>query len=244
MQPWPALITDSPGDLEVHMQRGADFHRLAHQHTLELDPQILASTIHDETLADWWQTYLAHPPPDLPATSRYAEVVVAAPLGRYSLLAKFDLLAVEPGERLVIVDWKTVLKPPTRTILAGRLQTRTYRYLCAETGATFNNGQRPRPEQIEMVYWFAADNGATQCFPYDADQHGTNRDYLTSLIAEITSRQESIWPLTTEERLCRLCNYRSLCERGVKAGFLEELDDTPESIDPEIDLELIAEIAF
>jgi hypothetical protein len=244
MQPWPALITDSPGDLEQHMQRGADFHRLAHQHNLGLDPQALANTIHDETLARWWHIYLAHPPSGLPVTSHYAEVVVAAPLRGYRLLAKFDLLAVEPGERLVVVDWKTVLKPPSRAILAKRMQSRTYRYLCVETGATFNRGQRPRPEQVEMVYWFAADNGATQHFPYEAHQHSADHDYLSNLIAEITARQESIWPLTTDERLCRFCNYRSLCERGVKAGLLEELDDDPEPIEPEIDLEQVAEIAF
>ncbi len=249
MQPWPALITEPPVESEQHLQRGADFHRLARQHTLGLEPERLAATIHDETLARWWQTYLACPPPDLPAALRRAEVTVAAPVAGFRLVARFDLLAAEPGVRFVVVDWKTSLRRPSRATLARRLQTRVYRYLAVEAGAGYNNGQHPRPEQVEMVYWFAGFGGATERFPYDADQHAADGAWLTSLIAEIVARQEEIWPLTPDERQCRFCNYRSLCERGVKPGFLGDLDDDPEGqsgalLPPEIDLEQIAEIEF
>jgi CRISPR/Cas system-associated exonuclease Cas4 (RecB family) len=248
MQPWPALITEPAVEAEQHMQRGADFHRLAHQHSLGLDAERLAATIHDEVLARWWQTYLAYPPPGLPEILRRAEVVVTAPLAGATrasrLLAKFDLLAVEPGERFVIVDWKTSLKRPRRATLAKRLQTRVYRYLAVEAGAEFNAGQRPEPEQVEMVYWFANDGGATERFPYDAAQHAADRAYLASLIAEITSRDEETWPLTPDARRCCFCNYRSLCERGVKAGFLGDLDEDLEPVALEIDLEQVAEVEF
>ncbi len=244
MQPWPALITGAPGAFEQHVQRGVDFHRLAHQHTLGLDPDRLVTTIHDPQLAHWWQTYLTNPPSDLPATVRRAEVVVTAPLVGYRLLARFDLLAAEPGTRLVVVDWKTVHKRPSRAVLARCVRTRLYRYLVVEAGAAFNGGQPPRPEQVEMVYWFAQFGGATERFSYDAGQHAAGRDYLTGLISEIAARKESIWPLTPDERQCPFCNYRSLCERGVKAGFLEELDEDLESAELEIDLEQVAEIAF
>lgn len=244
MQPWPALITDSPVAFEQHVQRGADFHRLAHQHSLGIEPERLSETIHDKTLSRWWQTFLLHPPPDLPETFRRAEIVVAAPIAGYRLLAKFDLLAVEPGTRLVIVDWKTVLKPPHRATLAHRLQTRVYRYLAVEVGAAFNDGQRPQPEQVEMAYWFAASGGKMERFPYNADQHATDGNYLTGLVDKIVTRQAPIWPLTPDERHCRFCNYRSLCERDVKAGFFEDLDQDLEADEIEIDLEQIAEIAF
>jgi hypothetical protein len=244
MQPWPALITDSPGQFEQHVQRGADFHRLAHQHSLGLDPGRLAATIHDPILERWWQTYLAFPPPDLPDPVRRAEAVIAVPVAGYRLVAKLDLLAVEPGERVVIVDWKTVLKRPSRATLARRLQTRVYRYLAVEAGADFNGGQRPQPDQVVMVYWFAEDGGAIERFPYDAGQHAADRVYLADLVAEVAAHQDPIWPLTADERQCRFCNYRSLCERGVKAGFLEELDEDLESPELEIDLEQVAEIEF
>jgi hypothetical protein len=244
MQPWPALITETPGRFEEHVRRGADFHRLAHQHALGLAPGRLAATIHDPILARWWQTYLAYPPPDLPDRIRRAEAVVAAPMAGYRLVAKFDLLAVEPGQRLVIVDWKTTPKRPPRATLARRLQTRVYRTLAVEAGATFHGGQLPQPEQVEMVYWFAEEGGATERFPYDADQHAADCAYLARLTAEIAAHQEPIWPLTPDERQCRFCNYRSLCERGVKAGFLDDLEEDVEPPQLEIDLEQVAEIEF
>jgi len=244
MQPWPALITEPALEAERHAQRGADLHHLAHQQTLGLDAERLEATIHDEVLARWWHTFLAHRPQDLPETARRAEVTVAAPLAGYRLVAKYDLLAVEPGERLVVVDWKTALKRPSRAALAGRLQTRVYRYLAVKAGAAFNGSRPPRPEQVEMIYWFAEFGGASERFPYDTDQHAADGDYLAGLMAEIAARSEPIWPLTLDERRCRLCTYRSLCERGVTAAFLSELEDDLEPSEVDIDLEQIAEVAF
>ncbi|HSR35454.1 MAG TPA: PD-(D/E)XK nuclease family protein [Anaerolineae bacterium] len=244
MQPWPALITESPGALEQQMQRGADLHRLARQHASGIDPQRLEQTIHDETLFRWWQVFLAHPPSSLPQAVRRAEVVLAAPFAGYRLVARIDLLAADPGQRLVVVDWKTVHNPPPRATLALRLQTRVYRLLAVEAGDAFNKNVRPRPEQVEMIYWFAVQGGVTQRFPYDSEQHTADREYLAGLIREIATEQSSIWPLTPEERHCRLCKYRSLCERGVKPGFLEDLEDDIEPPDITIDLEQIAEVQF
>ena len=73
MQPWPALITGRPGEFESYLQRGADFHRLAHQHVLGVEPERLEQTIHDPDLLRWWHTYLEHPPADLPDAVRRAE---------------------------------------------------------------------------------------------------------------------------------------------------------------------------
>ncbi len=243
MQPWPALIAEPPDEFEIHAQRGVDFHRLVHQRELGFDPEILATTIHDPILKRWWQTYLARPPEDLPEPLRYFEVLVGAPLAGHRLLAKFDLLTVTPGERLVIVDWKTTLKRPSRSALARRLQTRIYRYLAVEAGARFNQGQPPHPEQIEMIYWFAED-GATERFPYDADRYSADRHDLSHLIEEIMAHQEPLWPLTPDVHHCRFCTYRSLCERGVRAGFSGDLEDDLEFLDLETDLEQIAETEF
>lgn len=244
MQPWPALITGNPGQFEQQMRRAAELHHLAHQHALGIDAERLTQTIHDETLADWWQSFLSHPPTDLPETVRHPEVRVAAPLADYRLVAKFDLLAAEPAQRLVVVDWKAVRKPPARAALAQRMQTYVYRYLAVEGGAAFNGGHRPEPDQVEMVYWFAEREGTVERFPYDAEQHTASHDYLVSLLAEIVAQSKAIWPLTPNDRHCRFCNYRSLCERGVKPGFLGDLDDDIELTNFEIDLEQVAEVEF
>lgn len=246
-QPSPALIVDSPLELERLVQRGADFHRLVHQHLLGLDVARLEASIQDPQLAGWWRTYLEHPPAGLPQEVVRPEVVLAAPLPGEAgarLVARFDLLAAEPGRRLVIVDWKTAGRLPDRSRLEERLQTRVYRYLAVEAGAAFNGGRRPEPEQVEMVYWFAAHGGHTERFAYDSAQHTAGGEYLAGVAAEIAARQEPIWPLTPDRRQCRFCNYRSLCERGVKAGVLENLEDDVESLEVEIDLEQVAEVEF
>ena len=244
MQPWPALITGEPEKFELHMQRGAALHRLAHQQARGIDPARLAETIHDETLARWWQTFLRRPPRDLPDAVRHAEIVLTGPIGGHRLLAKYDLIAIQPGEQLVIVDWKTVRKQPPRATLAGRLQTVVYRYLAVEAGAALNNGRSPEPEQIEMIYWFAQSHGQTVRFAYDQAQHDGARAHLLDLTSQIAAHAEPVWPLTAEESRCRFCKYRSLCERGAKAGFFDDLEDDIESLEDTIDLEQIAEVEF
>jgi hypothetical protein len=226
------------------LRRGADFHRLVQQYELGLNPSALEETIHDPLLLDWWHTFLDRPPADLPGSLRRAEVVLAAPLDRYRLMAKMDLLAIQPGERFVIVDWKTGSKVPSRATLARRLQTRVYRYLAVEAGASLSGGQSPTPEQVEMVYWFAQSSGDTRRFAYDGPQYVADGEYLSVLVRQIAGHREKIWPLTDDERHCRFCKYRSLCDRGVSAGLLEELDDDLEMDEIEIDLEQIAEIEF
>jgi CRISPR/Cas system-associated exonuclease Cas4 (RecB family) len=244
MQPWPALITGEPERFELHMQRGAALHRLAHQHARGIDPARLAETIHDETLARWWQTFLRRPPRDLPEAVRHAEIVLAGPIGGHRLLAKYDLIAIQPGERLVIVDWKTVGKQPSRATLAGRLQTVVYRYLAVEAGAALNSGRPAAPEQVEMIYWFAQSHGQTERFAYDRAQHDGSRAHLLDLTSQITAHTEPVWPLTADESRCRLCKYRSLCERGATAGFFDDLEDDIEPLEDAIDLEQIAEVEF
>jgi hypothetical protein len=244
MQPWPALVAAPADAAEQHMQRGRDFHRLAHQHELGIEHHALAQSIHDPVLMDWWQCLLANHPKGLPSQVRRAEFMLAVPFMGFRLAAKYDLLAVDVGKRIAIVDWKTTLKPPSHQRLGDRLQTRVYRYLAVEAGATYNGGQHPRPEQVEMVYWFASLGGNVQRFPYSTLEHQASESYLTELATSIIGQDEEIWPLTNDEGLCRFCNYRSLCDRGVKPGLIQDMEDDLDFDDIEIDLEQIAEIEF
>jgi CRISPR/Cas system-associated exonuclease Cas4 (RecB family) len=244
MQPWPALVAEPAEEAERHLQRGTSFHRLAHQLALGLDHAQLSATIHDPTLARWWQTFLDHAPANLPGTLRRAETVLAAPLEGQRLVAKYDLLAVEPCLRAVVLDWKTSLRRPPRTVLEHRLQTRVYRYLAVEAGSGYNCGENPLPDQVEMVYWYAEFDGAMECFPYSAEQYAADQGFLAGLIGEITTRTEEIWPLADDAGQCRFCKYRSLCDRGAKPGFIGELDEDMEPTEFQIDLEQIAEVAF
>lgn len=242
---WPALETEPALVHERYLQLGARFHQLVHQHQLGIPADRLSPLATDPDLARWWHHYLASPL-ELPQ-KRLPETTLTAPLAGYRLLAKYDLLAVSPG-RAVIVDWKTSQppsRPPKRHALLNRLQTRVYPFVLAEAGAHLNGGVPLQPEQIEMIYWFAEFPEQPVHFPYSAAQYETDREYLTGLIEEIAALDPDQFTLTPNEKHCAHCPYRSLCDRGVRAGDFDDWEsdyDEPASLD--FDLEQIAEIEF
>jgi CRISPR/Cas system-associated exonuclease Cas4 (RecB family) len=243
---WPALEAEPAVENERHLQQGATFHRLVHQHLLGIAPEWLSSAATDVDLRRWWHNYLERGPEDVPA-SRYPEVVLSAPLGGYRLVAKYDLVAVDAGRRAVIVDWKTSRRKPKRRVLAKRLQTQVYPYLLVRAGSHFNGGRPFEPEQVHMVYWFANFPDDPQRFAYDAAQYEADGVYLAALVDQIEGLGDEDFPLTTQEQRCGYCPYRSLCQRGVKAGAFDEAEDDvmPDDLSQfDLDLEQIAEIEF
>lgn len=248
---WPALEAEPALENERHMQQGARFHRLVHQHLLGVPAQHLTPTAEqDEDLARWWQSYLRHSP--VPATgTRYPEITLSAPLAGYRLTATYDLVVVATEGRSLIFDWKTSRRRSPRQWLAGRLQTRVYPYLLVRAGADLNGGQPIEPEQVEMVYWFAEFPTRPERFVYNREQFAEDNGYLTGLIEEIKtlSLSDEPLPLTPIEERCRFCVYRSLCDRGITAGPLDEIMDlaeflSEEALDVELDFEQIAEIEY
>jgi len=247
---WPALETEPALENERYLRQGAAFHRLVHQHLIGIPAERLSRAVSDDSLRRWWRSYLESGPSDLPPFG-YPEVLVSAPVAGCRLVAKYDLVAVDAGRRAIIVDWKTARQRPRRTWLSARMQTRVYPYLLVRAGAHLNDGQSFEAEQVEMVYWFANYPADPERIAYHAAQYETDGVYLTSLIEEIKSMGEEDWPLTTQEKRCRYCPYRSLCQRGDRAGQFEEMDLGSEMADEfdlpatlEIDFEQIAEIEY
>jgi hypothetical protein len=247
---WPAIEAEPALESERHLQQGNAFHRLVHQYLLGIPKERLSGAVADEDLRHWWYNYLTLPPADLPAT-RYPEVLLSAPLGGYRLVAKYDLVAVDAGQRIKIVDWKTYRKRPRRKWLVDRLQTRVYPYLLVQAGVHLNADRPPQPEQVEMIYWYAKFPETPERFPYDAAQYEADGAYLVSLVEEIEGEVERLadadFALTTDERRCKYCPYRSLCQRGVSAGAFEEIEeesDVSDDFDISLDLEQIAEIEY
>ena len=247
-QPWPAVESEPLLERERLADLGRRFHQMAQRHTVGLPVEQIAASAQDPDLAHWWWNYLNVPPRDLPSAVRRAEVMLTAPLGAHRLSAKYDLLALDPGRRAVIVDWKTERKRPTRAQLAARMQTRVYRYVLVEAGAALNGGQPVEPEQVTMVYWFAAFPAEPEVFPYDSAQHADDATFLSSLVEEIASagmempaHAEAEWQKTDDTKRCHYCTYRSLCDRGTAAGIS---DESQVELDLDIELAEIEEIAY
>jgi len=240
-QPWPAVESEPLIERERLADLGRRFHQMAQRHVVGLPVEQIAASAQDPDLARWWWNYLNVPPHDLPSAVRRAEVTLTAPLGAHRLSAKYDLLALDPGRRAVIVDWKTERKRPTRAQLAARMQTRVYRYVLVEAGAALNGGQPVEPEQVTMVYWFAAFPAEPEVFPYNSAQHTDDATFLSSLVEEIAARAEAEWQKTDDTKRCTYCTYRSLCDRGIAAGIS---DETKVELDLDIELAEIEEIAY
>jgi CRISPR/Cas system-associated exonuclease Cas4 (RecB family) len=246
---WPAVAAEPVEEYERHQQLGLTFHRMVQQHLLGLPEARLARMATDPDLERWWRNYCVYRPAEmLPDAMRYPEATLTAALTERRLLAKYDLVVIQPGLRAVIFDWKT---SPTRTkplTLKARLQTRVYRYLLARAGVHLNAGQPFDPAQIEMIYWFAEHPEAPVRLPYDDMQNREDDHYLTALIDQITTLDDADFAPTDDERRCKYCPYRSYCDRGIKAGALG--DDEAETVEDIVELrvgfdfEQIAEIAF
>jgi len=242
---WPAIAADPILDHERNMDLGIQFHRLVQQHQLGIDEDNLTRMVTDEQLQAWWQNYLQHPPKNLP-DQRHPEILLSGSLEQRRLIGKYDLIAIEPGQRAVIVDWKTSKHTPKRQWLQEKLQTRVYCYLLTKAGIHLNDGKALEPEQVSMMYWFANTPETPEIFQYDATQFADDEIYLSDLIRTIERLEAESFTLTDNERHCRFCAYRSLCDRGIAAGDLNDLEDDflQENLDIDLDLEHIAEIEF
>lgn len=240
---WPALEAEPVLENEAAMQQGALFHRLVQQHLLGIPAEQLTPLAKGHDLSRWWQNYL-----DLKlaaAAVLYPEATLSMPFGICRLIAKYDLVLIASDGRAVIYDWKTARKRSKRAWLLERLQTRIYPYLLVQAGAHLNQGKPFTPEQIEMIYWFAEAPNEPEVIRYSSEQFSKDEEYLKSLVAEIDRLSSDAFTLTPRVERCRFCTYRSLCDRGVEAGNLSELESELEPVvETEFDFEQIAEIAF
>jgi CRISPR/Cas system-associated exonuclease Cas4 (RecB family) len=220
-RPWPAVESEPMLENEHTMRQGAEFHHMIQQHLLGIPAERLSARLEQGD----------------------------AQLEEHTLLAKCDLVVVPPGGGAVIFDWKTARRKPRRAWLAARLQTRVYPYLLVRAGAHLNDGQPFSPEQVEMRYWFSDFPQEPERFPYSQEQYQADEAYLLGLAAEVARLDPAqTFALTEDERQCRFCVYRSLCDRGVEAGRWDEQETEPDvERDPagfDLDFDQIEEIEF
>lgn len=249
---WPALQTEPAIEAERHMRLGALFHRLVQAYLLGVPAESLAALIQDEDLERWWEHYLQHMEDltgfqKLPGLELHPEISLSAPLGNYRLVAKYDLVTFQPDGNATIFDWKTSHRQPKTTWLAERLQTRVYPYLLVQAGAYLNKEGPLQPGKVAMVYWYADHPSQPVRFDYSQADYQKDAEYLLGLVESIQRAEDGQFPLTNDMRRCAYCVYRSLCDRGVKAGELGDFEEgleEGESFDFELDFEQIAEIAF
>ncbi len=242
---WPAPVSEPMEENERLISLGSSFHRMVHQYYLGIPENRIERHITDEDLRRWWTSFRESAPTDLPEISQ-PEIELSMPFGGYRLAAKMDLLAVEKGKRAVIIDWKTGQKPPRIENLQNRIQSLVYPFLVISTGSGMNDYHPFDPSQVSMLYWFPAYPDKTITLQFDSAWLERTRSTLTRLVNEISHINLTVFPLTMDEKQCRFCRYRSLCERGIFAGNISEIDEEDQEDDqsPIIDFDRIEGIAF
>ena len=253
-QAWPAVEAEPYLENERLMDQGAQFHKIIRQHLAGVrTAKIQASLTGEELIEQWWKNYWhAVKEGQLrfisePGNTHYEEISLSVPVGKFRLVAKYDLLVIYPDGRLMILDWKTSRTRPKHTWLANRLQTHVYPYVLAGAAKALIGGKIPDPAQIEMIYWFANHPEQPEHFTYNPTRYREDKRYLMGLITTIDHKTEQIFPLTPDIRRCMYCTYRSLCNRGVSAGDLQHLEEWQEldsSGEIDLDFDQIGEMEF
>ena len=241
---YPAIDSEPVLENEKHQQEGEYFHRLVQQHLIGIPSEQVSRLANTSDLQRWWENF--QNASDLRGLKDlgglHPEATLSAPLGKFRLLAKYDLIAIDNGKAL-IYDWKTYRKRPRNERLSARMQTRVYRALLVKAGAHLNNGKPFEPEQIEMIYWFSDFPNDPARFTYASAQYKRDWDLLVKLADEIASA--SSHPLTDDRQKCAYCPYRSYCERGVRAGDIDQAEAETEAEELfDVNFEQVGEIAF
>jgi len=252
---WPALESEPALENERFMLRGSLFHHLTQQYFLGVPPERLQAAIADPNLAVWWDNFISfvhQEKLDQRITSQptglSTEKAFSAPLGDYRLVAQYDLVLSDSPGHFMIYDWKTSQKRPRRKWLAERIQTRLYPYLFTRAGASLNNALPVEPQAVELLYWFAVFPDKPERFTYSQTGYQQDAAFLTGLIDEISQLRSDLFTLTAHPERCAFCVYRSLCNRGERAGSFAaslESDAAPaSSAEVLVDFEQIAEIEY
>ena len=231
---WPALESQPVREQEELLKLGEQFHRMVQQQFAGVPVATIENAIHNPELLLWWQQFSTLNLNSLSAR-KTSETLLSIPFNGYRLVAKFDLLVFEENGRALIYDWKTSQHQPKRKWLQSRMQTRVYPLVLSLSGPN----QKPNisPDRIQMIYWYPAFPEMPVQFEYSNSQMKEDSDFILRQIKDIQSRSAEVFEKTTQERRCKFCRYRSLCERGEKAGDWHELEGEDDSMDAVIDID-------
>ncbi len=247
---WPAPEVQPILEHEQHLQRGQNFHKLVQQTLLGIPRERLSGyASSDPLLAQWWRGFQEENPiPD--GYAKHIEISLAIPIAEHRLAARYDLVAVSDNE-VLIFDWKTNQQVPKRDTIQNKLQSRVYPYVLIQGGNCLNHGSPIEPYQVEMMYWFSNFPASPMHFVYSQERYEQDQTYLTGLVKTIAALGEDDFPRTQNLNHCRFCIYRSFCDRGREAGYMEDLEavneleeSLVEDFDLDLDLEQITEIEF
>jgi hypothetical protein len=222
---WPAVESQPVLEHEHYMEQGQLFHQMVYQHQVGIPEDVLSLSVSSE-IRSWWENYLAFVQNQNLVGTKFPEFLLSVPFEGFRLIAKYDLLVISNDGEAQIFDWKTNRKRSSSTTLSKRMQTIIYPLVLALAAENQNQFQGVQPEKIKMIYWFTAAPAQPEVFEFSQEKYISSKILLSNLIQEIKRTEK--FEKTVQERNCKFCVYRSLCDRGIMGG---EWSDQEEETD-------------
>lgn len=226
---WPSIESEPVQEIEHFRLQGEIFHKMAHQLFLGIPPHKITDYYIDPLLRNWWENFLSRQEAliNLKETRCFPETTHSAVLGSFRLLAKYDLFVINPDGKYCIYDWKTYRRRPRREQIARKIQTRLYPFLLYHSTNKSTSQRSLSPENFCLIYFYTNFPDQPERFEYSQVQYHKDLDYLSGLLNEIVQsahdHDETAFPLTANIERCLFCTYRSLCNRGIRAGNSEQI---------------------
>lgn len=245
-QNWPAITSQPVLEMENKIQMGNRFHQLANQYLTGISGDVLENSIDDPELKLWFNRFQKYIKSSL-NFPHFSEFTVFLSFEGFRLIAIFDFISLTDIHKMMIGDWKTSSRLPNKEFYFQSIQSYLYPFIAYETRVNlFPQASTLQPEDLFMEYWFPGFPENTITREYSTTSHTSSRELISSLISEIAQKELGTFEKTPNDKRCVYCQYRSLCERGIQAGKLEDAEDDSESDSrfDSLDFDQIEEIAF
>lgn len=206
---WSRIWSASPQERKA-VEQGQTFHLMARRYYAGLDPARVADPVDQTQLASWLGLLQGFLPLSF-TQSFHPELELRLTRPDLRLMAKFDLLVVEPDGRATIFDWKTERRMPRRTYLRQSYQTLVYRFMLCAAGGAYSPKGRFEPGDISMIYWNPIHPDRWERLSYSQTEYEQDEKHLQELSARILRTPRDQFMATTDQAKCRFCEYRMIC---------------------------------
>jgi CRISPR/Cas system-associated exonuclease Cas4 (RecB family) len=243
---WPSATSMPLSEFERVIQLGNQFHHLAHQYLVGIKPELIQTSIQDAGLVEMWNKFIDFVK-SLSGCDLFSEQTLHTTIKGHTVIAKFDLI-VKKADQYIIFDWKTSQNIPPLSYLSDRAQTLLYPYILLISGSELFGDTQIKPGQILFNYFYPLSSDPVVSIPYSEKIHKEFDTTLANFIDTITSlyNSENNFPLTTDHSKCNLCQFRSICNRGIEAADLSIIDlyDWEDLSDVQFDIDNIQELEY
>lgn len=230
---WPAPRVEPIIEAEQQMLLGQRFHELIQQYFIGIPTINLEEYIDDSILLLWWKNFLHRFEGAFPGRL-FPEHIITCKIDGVNFIAKYDLIQIKPDSTVIIYDWKTSRIPPKMEITIKRLQSRVYPLLFMKGAASFFKDGNFSNDNLQMMYWYPNFPELSATIPYNNTKFEKDLIFIRDLINEIRVKDPNDFLLTDEVKRCNYCNYRSLCNRGIAAGKLNEMENDEQTEDTDL----------